>query len=85
MTTLETIKIPNISGTVKEWFKLTGGTQYKNVGMQSEVGYATVVGAVPPSVFKGEQVLQGEIVTNTRGDIYVLQDSYFSYEFAVVE
>ena len=82
--TTETIKIPKLEGNVKTWFKLTGGTQYCNVGMQAEVGYAEVLAALPPTVFKGEQVLQNEIIDDTRGDIYVLQDAYFSYEFMIV-
>lgn len=82
--TTATIKIPKLEGNTKTWFKLVGGTQYRNVGMQAEVGYAEVLADLPPTVFKGEQVPQNEIVDNTRGDIYVLQDAYFSYEFIVI-
>ena len=84
MTTSETIKIPKIIGHKKEWFKLSGGTQYRNIGMQAEVGYAEVLAYLPPATFKGEQVPQNEIVDDTRGDIYILQDSYFSYEFMAI-
>ena len=83
METIATIKIPKLTGHIKQWFKLTGGATYKNVGMQAEVGYTTV-DTVAPTVLKGEQVLQGEIVDTTRGDVYVLQDAYFSYEFLAI-
>jgi hypothetical protein len=84
MITVKTIKIPKVEGNLNTWFKLTGGTAYKNVGALAEVGYSTVISGTPPSEFKGEPVLQGETVDNTRGDIYVLQDAYYSYEFIPV-
>ena len=83
MDTVASIKIPRLTGNKKEWFKLTGGTEFKNVGMQSEVGYSSVVDT-PPIVLSGEQVVQNETIDNTRGDIYVLQDAYFSYEFVAI-
>ncbi len=83
MDTNETIKIPKLTGNKKEWFLLTGGIEFKNVGMQSEVGY-TATGTSEPTTLKGEQVLQNEVINTKRGDIYVLQDAYYSYEFMAV-
>ena len=84
MITGNTILIPKVTGNMKTWFKLTGGTSYKNVGATAEVGYNTVIAGVPPEKFKGEPVLQGEVIDTTRGDIYILQDAYYSYEFIPV-
>lgn len=82
MDTTNTIKIPKLSGNTKAWFQLTGSTAFKNVGAVAEVGYSSVG---EPTTFKGETVLQGEIIDTTRGNVYVLQDAYFSYEFMPVD
>jgi len=81
MDTQETIKIPKVDGTTKEWMKISTEdfTQFKNVGFQAEAGYTTT--EEPPSVLSGEQVLQNEIIDTGRGDIYILRDSRFNYEF----
>ena len=81
MDTQETIKIPKVDGITKEWMKINTEefTQFKNVGFQAEAGYTTT--GEPPSVLSGEQVLQNEIIDTGRGDIYILRDSRFNYEF----
>ncbi len=83
MDTVASIKIPRTAGNKKEWFLLAGSEAYKNVGMNAEVGYTST--GSEPTVLKGEAVLQGEIIDTSRGDIYILQDACFSYEFMKTE
>ena len=82
MATVETVKIPKLNTNNLEWFLLSGEA-YVNVGMNAEVGYTTT--GQPPTVFKGESVLQNETITNERGDIYVLSDAYYAYEFLEID
>ncbi len=83
MATTATVKVPKVAGNTLTWFPLPAGATYKNVGMNAEIGYsAPLAGA--PTVLKGEIVLQNETIDQSRGEAYVLQDAYFSYEFMVV-
>lgn len=81
----DTIKIDRLPNDVhtKQWVKLEGGTQFKNVGMIAEVGYSTVLNT-PPATLRGEQLLTGEATAIDRGESYILQDAYYSYEFVIV-
>ena len=82
MDTLDTIKVPRVIGNSKTWFPLVGGESYRNVGMQSEVGYSN--SEVAPTAFKGEQVLQNGTIEANGRNVFILQDAYFSYEFMVI-
>lgn len=68
---------------VKQWVKLTGGTQFKNVGFNAEIGYSSVLDT-PPADQSGEILPQGATTELGRGDVYAIKDAYFSYEFMPV-
>ncbi|MFT7880456.1 MAG: hypothetical protein ABXS91_08690 [Sulfurimonas sp.] len=85
MATNDIIEVPKLDADehTKQWFKLEGGPQFKNIGFIAEVGYSETVG-VEPSGLSGETLMPGSVTEDDRGDAYVLQDSYFSYKFSVV-
>lgn len=76
---MSTIIVPKSTGNSLQWFPLPTGVSYKNVGMNAEVGYTST--GLAPTVLKGEPVEQGKIIDASRGDAYILQDAYFSFEF----
>ena len=82
MDTGNTIRIPMVDGLQKEWTPLVGDA-FRNVGANAEVGFTT--DGNPPETLSGQRLLQNEIVTNKKGDIYVLKDSYFHYEFLPID
>jgi len=83
MAVNDTIAIEKLQGTQKQWFKLEGGTSFKNIGVIAEVGYSSSPN-VEPTTKSTEMIQTGEITDGNRGVAYIRQDSYFSYEFITV-